>query len=704
MNGKQHALEISSDYIFILKLIILADLNYEHMNLYKVIIAMSLSAVFMGQLLAQNDEIDKYASKYSFEGSDELFKVMTQIPNDSCRSAIEICNNSIYTAGTNTLAEAGPNYQCLTATPNPAWFIIHPVSAGTLAIQISSIPERDLDFICWGYYEDPISPCTAGLTANKVLDCDYSTSANPLINIYSAVPGKYYLLMVTNYSNQPCDITFKVTTGQGILEDAQALSISVSEPEYCINTTLTASDGFDGYLWNNGLTTQTITVSEQGIYTVKGFNNSNCTSFSSIDLPGPRPPVPGGPITISDSVYCDSTILTAPDGYTLYKWNTGMMSRFLEVRSGGVYSVTAQRPDGCTAYSEILVNDPIPVEPAGDILISDSTYCYSTTLTAQEGYESYLWNTGQSGHTIEVTDGGIYTVIARIPDGCKARSEVWVPYPIRPYHLQDICMVTFDETIKKNKVIIEKAMNEGIDSLLIYRRDNGAGPYDQVHSIGINQESFYIDNESTAEQSSYDYAVAVLDTCGNKSGLSDMHRTMVLGGNIGPYNTVNLSWTAYEGIYFNEYEVFRNTNGGPYIKIGVVDFFKQTFTDLMPLMGTNSYQVRIVKNDTCIVDNYSFDFVGSNIIEVNIVGLDEQVIDLIEIYPNPAKNILVIKADKPRMSGYITLYDNTGKLILNNTFQNGHHEMDVSSLSRGIYAIRLVTTEGIFNQKIVVAD
>lgn len=342
---------------------------------------------------AQNDEIEKYANKYSFDNSGELLKVMTQIPNDSCRNAIDLCNNSVYPAGTLTLAEVGPNYQCLNTTLNPAWFIINPLSAGTLAIQISALPERDLDFICWGYFDDPLSPCTAGLTLNKVVDCDYSTSANPLINIYSAVPGKYYLLMVTNYSNQPCDIAFTVTTGQGILGDAQPISISVSEPEYCINTTLTASDGFDGYLWNNGSTNQSITVSEQGIYSVKGFSNSSCTSFSSIALPGPRPPVPAGPITISEPSYCDSTILKAPDGYVSYRWNTGGMSQYLEVTQGGVYSIHATLADGCAAYSDINVEDPIPPVPAGDIIAANSTYCFQTTLTAPDGFVSYLWNT-----------------------------------------------------------------------------------------------------------------------------------------------------------------------------------------------------------------------------------------------------------------------------------------------------------------------
>jgi len=120
---------------------------------------------------------------------------------------------------TNTQAETGPNYGCLYIQPNPMWFNIHVSQPGDLIFNLTSPTGNDIDFACWGPFNNPTTPCTSQLTADctncpnntadpnfypsgNLVDCSYSPNAQENIHIYSAPLGAYYIIMVTNYSNQ----------------------------------------------------------------------------------------------------------------------------------------------------------------------------------------------------------------------------------------------------------------------------------------------------------------------------------------------------------------------------------------------------------------------------------------------------------------------------------------------------------------------
>jgi hypothetical protein len=78
---------------------------------------------------------------------------------------------------TNTQAESGPNYGCLYTRPNPIWYFLQIDQSGPISIYMNSPTGNDIDFVCWGPFNDPVSPCTAQLTAN-CSSCPNNTS-NP---------------------------------------------------------------------------------------------------------------------------------------------------------------------------------------------------------------------------------------------------------------------------------------------------------------------------------------------------------------------------------------------------------------------------------------------------------------------------------------------------------------------------------------------
>ncbi len=135
-----------------------------------------------------------------------------------CEDSDPFCTANIYTfpAGVNTgTAQPGPAYGCLGTQPNPAWYHMKIAVAGNLNIFMYTTPSRDIDFICWGPFTDPYEPCNGQLTSNKIVDCSYSPNPTETCNIPNGQVGEYYILLITNYSNQPCDITFEKQSGTG---------------------------------------------------------------------------------------------------------------------------------------------------------------------------------------------------------------------------------------------------------------------------------------------------------------------------------------------------------------------------------------------------------------------------------------------------------------------------------------------------------
>ncbi len=135
-----------------------------------------------------------------------------------CEDSDPFCTGNIYTfpAGVNTgTAQSGPNYGCLGSEPNPAWYHMKIAVDGDINIFMSTVPLKDIDFICWGPFADPYDPCASSLTGNMIVDCSYSP--NPTENCYipNGLVGEYYILLITNYSNSPCNITFQKTSGSG---------------------------------------------------------------------------------------------------------------------------------------------------------------------------------------------------------------------------------------------------------------------------------------------------------------------------------------------------------------------------------------------------------------------------------------------------------------------------------------------------------
>lgn len=180
--------------------------------------------------------------------------------NDSCHTSLPFCTGTIYTfpGGVNTgLAQVGPFYDCIGEERNPAWYYMKIANPGDITIKMSSSPLEDIDFCLWGPFPDPYLPCPmnnsqGGLTESKIVDCSYLPDEIEQAVIEDTETGQYYILMITNFSNHPCEITFQKFSGDATTDCTILPPPASSNSPICVNNNIqftAATVGGATYNW-----------------------------------------------------------------------------------------------------------------------------------------------------------------------------------------------------------------------------------------------------------------------------------------------------------------------------------------------------------------------------------------------------------------------------------------------------------------------
>ena len=124
----------------------------------------------------------------------------------------------------------------------------------------------------------------------------------------------------------------------------------------CIGNSKVLDAGFfSSYLWNNGNTNRTLTITLPGTYFVKVTDNNGCTgtdtSILTTLLPLPQKFLP------ADSSICtyDKLLIKANIVYSNYLWNTGAFGASIIVTSPGLYWLEATDNNGCTGKDSIKI-------------------------------------------------------------------------------------------------------------------------------------------------------------------------------------------------------------------------------------------------------------------------------------------------------------------------------------------------------------
>ena len=192
------------------------------------------------------------------------------------------------------------------------------------------------------------------------------------------------------------------------------------------SVTLTSSTA-PSYLWSNGATTQSITVTNSGTFKVTTVNGPCSGTSASVvvdSASGPTVPV----VTANSALdVCPGTVLTLTSSPANgYLWTNGATTRSIVVAVAGTYSVKAFSGPGCFAQSVdktvTLLTAPVkPTISAGSTIIL-SALNPSVILTSSIA-NGYLWSTAAITRSITVNTQGTYRVVVTGINGCQATSN-----------------------------------------------------------------------------------------------------------------------------------------------------------------------------------------------------------------------------------------------------------------------------------------
>ncbi len=247
----------------------------------------------------------------------------------TCSGATPFCGNSgtntlIYPNATDTGNQAIPDPACLGSTPNASWFYFKVDQTGPLVFDLIQNTQfnasgdpigtpLDVDFAVWGPFASPTGNCGSldnincpscpnntsdpgYYPAGNLIDCSYDAAPVETVTINGATNGQYYLIIVTNYANDPGFIKLAINTiatPQPDPTDCElvcGVTLGNNQTIFCgTPVTLTATfvspptSGTPTYQWLlNGVPQpiydgqNPITVNTPGTWTVKAVRPGGC--------------------------------------------------------------------------------------------------------------------------------------------------------------------------------------------------------------------------------------------------------------------------------------------------------------------------------------------------------------------------------------------------------------------------------------------
>ena len=340
----------------------------------------------------------------------------------------------------NVWSPGGATTQSITVTNSGTYSVVvnsggcTSAASNTIAVTVNPLPA--VPTITAG---GPTTFCSGGSVT--------LTSSSPTGNVWT--PGGATTQSITATASG--SYTVQVTNGNGCSATSAATVVTVNPTPatptitaggattFCAggSVTLTSSSATNNVWSPGGATTQSITVTNSGTYSVV-VNNGGCASAASNAITvtvNPLPAVPtitaGGPTTFCSG---GSVTLTSssPTGNV---WTPGgATTQSITATASGSYTVQVTNGNGCSATSTatVVTVNPAPATPtitAGGA----TTFCAggSVTLTSSSATNNVWSPGGQATQSITVTNSGTYSVVVN-NGGCASAASNAITVTVNP--------------------------------------------------------------------------------------------------------------------------------------------------------------------------------------------------------------------------------------------------------------------------------
>ena len=406
---------------------------------------------------------------------------------------------------------------------------------------------------------------------------------------------------------------------------------------------------------------------------------------------------PAAVITPNGSIaFCvgGSVILTASGGVS-YAWSNSATTAAITVSptSNTTYTVIVTNANGCTATASLTVTvSTIPVASISPV--GATTICQGTgmTLTASGG-TSYTWSNSSTTAAITVTPSATtnYTVTVTNAGGCTDTISKTVTVQNHPY----IMINPVSTSVVSGSTAYFTVYDTGTSSAAYQWQvstDSGIS-YTPIFNnstySGSNTPTLAISN-ATSAMSGNKYEVVITNTCNSLTSAPALLTSsealpvtwLYFNADKNSQSAI-LNWGTASETDSKDFIVKRSTNGVDWIDIGKVAAGgnsamdeKYSLTDNNPFLGVNYYQIaeRDIDGKTTLSQIVSVDFSSKG-----LVGF--------KVYPNPIEggqmHLIMDQA------GELNLYNSSGTLIRSIAVMAGSNLIDLSSLSKGVYQMKV---------------
>lgn len=356
-------------------------------------------------------------------------------PTISSNPGIDICYGSstdlTVTGGSTYLWDNGETTATITVTPFDTTTYSVTVSefecSASTDITVNAILSEvfisGADQICAGDFTTLVANGTTGSTYQWSGGSTATTASitdNPLTDTY------FYVTADLNGCTAEDSILVQVT---GV-----SASISASDTTICAgDSTMLVVEGGAYFLWDNGMTNDSIWVSPTTTTTFKvivtwdSIGTIPCNTVDSTTFTVDVFPVPSISNVSNDTISCTSnTINLTASGGTSYLWSTGETTSSISplILGDTIFTVNSINSDGCLSIQDTIFVTTIQGIDSITLVGTDAS-CFNSTdglitssVNGGVGPFTYLWSNGDTTVDLNGIGEGTYNLIVTASNNC----------------------------------------------------------------------------------------------------------------------------------------------------------------------------------------------------------------------------------------------------------------------------------------------
>ena len=525
-------------------------------------------------------------------------------------------------------------------------------------------------FICDGYDDYDMFHFNLGWNGSSdgwyiIDEAPYTNPADAMFNfvpqvVYDATPSAPTNLVVTPHSDTSFEATVSWTNPTTYLDGT---------PLTDIESMVVMRDGKICHVIDNVVAGQAMTITDRVPY----YNNYDYKVYAVSNGRN------GKQIIERDVVFgpaCDWKIVMTSSDY--YGWRGNHIS---------IYNMANKE------IEEITISSSASQVVHFDVPIGRVKFCWAASDDTINNMSFNIYNSQNvsvfsfSGSSADMAEGVFYEA----NNGCGNSGVCDAPY-------------NFNGIADDENVVLEwDGSLDGAYAYCVYRDD-------VIYQMVTDNSEPFVDDETGGL--GHCYNVSVL--CENgESELSNM--TCVTVGeicnparNLWYYTQDNgkpaITWDApahHEAL--TGYFIYRKTNAdGTWERIKVLGADKTEYKETRSLEQGNWYYYKVIAyyreidcNSIPAKSRYNNEYFVK--IWYSPDGVDENTIQDVEIYPNPAKDMLTIKADR---IDYVKIYNSIGQIVFENKVNSEEISINLDGFDVGVYLVKAVVDGEVITRKV----